>query len=264
LRTCGQGIAFYLEANKDVFCGGNWASLIHKYLQKYSKTPDGIAYYAQGSGPNASLAPASAFVEFYLCPGDEVYHGSSAVWVRTKGNWENVIYPLSYGINNSLIYKIKDGVNSKNGLSWTASLRITDVPGVPESVYGYTAIKNKSVTVAPGKQNIIQLGMRKMSTVRRPFDVVMLTDTADDDMGTGIWLLDLDVGSHNSGGLQVHHKTGNNFLFADYHVEYRKILRNAYHRNVPPWPWSWVPIKGFQITKSTNLYNPYDQDYSKF
>jgi len=264
LRTCGQGIHYYLQANKDVYFGGNWSSLIHKYLQQYSKTTNGTKYYVQYSGVNATRIKATAAVDYYLCPGDEIYHGSSSVWVRTKGNWENVTYPLSYGVNNSLIYSIKDEINSKTGLSWLSSVQRTEVNGVPESAYGYLSVTSKALKIAPNKENIIQFGMRKSSSARRPSDVIALMDSADDDLTSGIWLHDQGASSHNNGGLQIHHKDGNNFLYADYHVEFKKVMIGAYQYGVPAWPWSWVPINGWQITRKTNKYNPYDQDYSKF
>jgi len=264
LRTCGQGINFYLQANKDIFFGGNWASLIHKYLQRYSKKDDGSVHYADGRGALATLKEASSLVEYYLCPGDEVYHGSSSVWVRTKGNWENVTYPLSYGVNNSMIYNIKETTNPNNGQSWLASVLTTDVPDVPESAYGYLAVKNWPIKVAPNKENIYQTGMRKASRVKRPYDVIMLMDSADDDMTSGIWLYDQGIDSHNNGGLQVHHRDGNNFLYGDYHVDFKKVFKSAYQRNIPHWPWAWIPINGWKVSRTTNKYNPYDQDYSTF
>jgi prepilin-type processing-associated H-X9-DG protein len=91
----------------------------------------------------------------------------------------------------------------------------------------------------------------------------MLFDAGDDDMSApGDWSFDQDL--HDVCNLQVHHKSGNNFLYADNHVQYSKILTNGYQHGIPAFPWSWAPVDGWKITRQTNKYNPYKQDYSRF
>lgn len=236
LRTCGQGIAFYLEANNDVYCSPNWASLIHKYIQKYSKGR---------KVDNTAFGTMTVGAEFYLCPSDPIYHQSSSVYIPSVGR---VTYALSYGVNDSLLFKVRS--------SSLAKLLQTDM------TYGYIDIDWVVVAKPDGKDDIIHTGMRRSSTVNRPSDIVMLFDAGDDDMTHGIW--DFDQERHNESNIQVHHKTGNNFLYTDYHVGYVKYATGAYQYNLPPWPWAWVPINGWQVNRQTNKFNPYDQDYSKF
>ncbi len=245
LRVCGHGISFYLQANKDVYCGSNWGSLIHKYVQRFTKGKRTSSFQTSSN---------AAHVEFYLCPDDEIYHGSSSVAVHDHGRCARVIYALSYGVNNSLLYEPKPGMLD--------DILSTDVPGVPDGAWGYYNIDNISAPACDGGINVIQAGMRKSSAVKRPSEVVMLMDAGDDDFGTAVWYFDPD--RHDEGGLQVHHKNGNNFLYADYHVGFQKVLPEAYQQNVPPWPWAWIPLNGWTINKQTNKYNPYGQDYSQF
>jgi prepilin-type processing-associated H-X9-DG protein len=113
-----------------------------------------------------------------------------------------------------------------------------------------------------GGKQIFHLGMRKGASIKQPSRIVMLFDSNDDDMSVGIWTYDQQT--HNNGMIQVHHKTGNNFLYADGHTEFKKDLAGAYQHGLPPFPWAWVPLEGWKITRQTNKYNPYGQDYSKF
>lgn len=236
LRTCGQGVAFYLQANNDVYCSPNWASLIHKYVQKYSK----------GRKVNeTAYGNMTVGAEFYLCPGDPIYHPSSSVYVQPVGR---LTYALSYGVNDSLLFKVKP--------DFVAQLLRTDITD------HYIDIDWVKVAKPDGKEDIVHKGMRRSSNVNRPSDILMLFDAGDDDMTQGIW--DFDQNRHNESNIQVHHKTGNNFLYADYHVAYVKYLTGAYQYNLPPWPWAWVPINGWQVNRQTNKYNPYEQDYSRF
>jgi hypothetical protein len=116
---------------------------------------------------------------------------------------------------------------------------------------------------ATGIQPLLQT-----SQVNRPSDIVTLTDAGDDDVGAGSppeWAQamnwDFDDAEDNTDGpgggsggpedgpgkLEVHHRTGNNFLFADRHVSYKKVLgENVPRRGVPPFPWNWVPLDGVQ------------------
>jgi len=236
LRTCGQGVAFYLQANNDVYCSPNWASLIHKYIQKNSRGR---------KVDNITFGDVTVGAEFYLCPGDPIYHQSSSVYVSPVGR---MTYALSYGVNDSLLFKVRS--------SALAQLLRTDI------FFGYIDIDYEKVARPDGQEDIVHRGMRKSSTVNRPSDIVMLFDSGDDDMTHGIW--DFDQNHHNESNIQVHHKTGNNFLYTDYHVGYVKYATGAYQYNLPPWPWAWVPVNGWQVDRRTNKFNPYEQDYSKF
>jgi len=243
LRTCGQGVAFYCQANKDIYPGSNWAPLIHKYVQKARRKIPTQGQTARGQNADNALA-----VEFYLCPGDEIYHGSSPLPMVLGGQCKSMVYSLSFGINNSLVYAPRD----------PEKILTTEVFGVG----GWTEIKIERKTGCDNREYFISKGMRTSSSAKRPSEVLMLFDSNDDDMSVGIW--SFDQTEHDNTKLQVHHKTGNNFLYADYHVDYHKYLPNAYQKGIPAFPWHWVPLNGWKITRQTNNYNPYDQDYSKF
>ncbi|UCD30048.1 MAG: hypothetical protein JSV03_06115, partial [Planctomycetota bacterium] len=40
---------------------------------------------------------------------------------------------------------------------------------------------------------------------------------------------------------EVHHKTGNNFLYCDTHVSFHKVLMKPPQYGLPPFPWAWAP-----------------------
>ncbi len=257
LRTNGQAMAYYLEANKDVYPSSNWSSLIHKYVQKNTATTKEV------KADGALDGVANTLVEFYTCPGDTLYHAGSGVAVRIGTGCKRLTYPLSYGINDSLVYKV--GGTSTRPNPDALERILNGLNGEEPLVSKWTAWENVLTPACDGGQdNIMSLGMRTSGSAKRPGEVVMLTDAADDDLPVGLW--DFDQTQHDTGGhaLQVHHSIGNNFLYADYHVTFSKVLPNAYQHGIPPWPWAWVPLNGWKITRQTNPYNPYEQDYSQF
>lgn len=245
LRVCGQGIAMYAHANRDLYCDPNWSEMIHYYVQKAGM---------QQVGDDTLMSPFAgtmAVVPFYLCPGDPVYHYCSGVWNTMLR--KRVTYPISYGINDSLLFREDPGKTAKllsTGddfiENWSMIGMITPKPIMPD-----------------GEPEIFRTGMRTTNSVKRASEIVLFFDAGDDDLtGPSDW--DYDQARHNYANLQVHHQYGNNFLMADYHVQYRKINMSAYQHGVPPYPWSWVPINGWTVTRKTNRYNPFKQDYSGF
>jgi len=242
LRTCGQSTAYYLEANRDTYFHTNWSSLIHKYVTRYSKKK-----VADWQDPNMA-----ASCEFYLCPGDSFYHQSSEVSILINGTPNRVVYALSYGVNDSLLCPVKDGM-----LGQVLSANLPN-PFAGYSGEAFLAIKSAKIKGYDGKDQWIQTGMRKSGSVPRPADVLLLMDAGDDDMEIGRWDFRQEKEYHNKRELQVHHKTGDNFLYADYHVNYRRYARSAYQRNAPPFPWSWLPMKtGRAVTRTTNPIDAY-------
>jgi prepilin-type N-terminal cleavage/methylation domain-containing protein len=231
LRTCGQGIAFYLQANNDFYMGADWTPLIHKYIQKNS---------AGRQVGNAMDSSATAVAEYYLCPGDTTYHHCSPVTVRIGGVYKQVTYALSYGINDSLIFNLLADARPK--------VLTTD------QVWGYVDVTSVKVAAPDGSEQRVYKSLNRSTTVARASEITLLFDSNDDDSTHALWGFDQTV--HNNSQLQVHHKTGNNFLYADYHVGYRKHLTGAYFHGAPAWPWNWVPINGWQVTKETNKYKP--------
>lgn len=85
--------------------------------------------------------------------------------------------------------------------------------------------------------------LRKMSTVKRPSDIVSFCDSGDDDFnGAGPWVLSEKNHETNQIGHEIHHKTGNNFLYCDTHVEFKKaFLRSPPQYGLPPFPHAWIP-----------------------
>lgn len=242
LRTCGQGIFFYGQANNDSLCGSNWGPSIHKYVQKFSAKGAKLTEYG--------MADAMT-VEFYMCPTDPIYHTSSSLATRENGNCVRRTYALSYAINNSLLY-LPDAAKVDAILTTTGN-----------GIQDWSQFKSLRVNGCDGDRQYIQLNMRQLGSLKRARSTVMLFDAGDDDMSApGDW--DFDQAKHDVVNLQVHHKYGNNFLFSDGHVEFKKIAMGAYQHGIPPFPWSWVPLEGWKITRQTNKYNPYKQDYTKF
>ena len=92
--------------------------------------------------------------------------------------------------------------------------------------------------------------MRRTSQVPSASSIVLHTESGNDN----VWQesqLRWDFDREEDGGgerIEVHHKTGNNFTFADAHVEYKQITKdlNDPQRGVPKFPFRWVPIKGLQ------------------
>jgi prepilin-type N-terminal cleavage/methylation domain-containing protein/prepilin-type processing-associated H-X9-DG protein len=84
---------------------------------------------------------------------------------------------------------------------------------------------------------------RKMSTVKRPADIVSFCDSGDDDFnGAGPWILSEKNDVNNQVGHEIHHKTGNNFAYSDGHVQFHKaFLQSPPQYGLPPFPSAWIP-----------------------
>jgi len=89
---------------------------------------------------------------------------------------------------------------------------------------------------------------RKMSKVKRPSSIVSYCDLGDDGhWGGGTWVLNestiLPNGQRNNQTeFEVHHGTGNNFLYCDTHIQYHKVLVNTPPQyGLPPYPQAWNP-----------------------
>ena len=83
----------------------------------------------------------------------------------------------------------------------------------------------------------------KTSDIKRPGITVLLTDAGNDNVSQPDemeWDFD-DEPDYYGPILEVHHHNGNNFLFADLHVEYWKIIPGLWHDGVPPYPRCWLP-----------------------
>lgn len=103
------------------------------------------------------------------------------------------------------------------------------------------------------------IGRYKLSEIKRPGTTFMLTDGGNDGVhfiDEIRWDFDDNIDpSYNSAVLEVHHRTGNNFIFADLHTEYKNVLsrepfvavtiedyiRHIRKQGIPPFPWHWTP-----------------------
>lgn len=156
-------------------------------------------------------------IKFLLCPGDPQPH--SAPWsIRVDGRWQRLEYGISYGLND-----------------W-AAVRLINVQAARQALtHGYQ-VSNTGTPL-------------KLMDLARAGEVVLVTDTGND----GIHRLeelywDFDVAEDGiTDVLEVHHKKGNNFLHADMHVDFQKILgSHVWRRNVPRFPWRWIPVNNLK------------------
>lgn len=230
LRTVGQATNFYLHENRDYFpSSGEWCERIYRYVQK-------VSYKERTDTPVEDRYEAT--VEFYICPSDVIPHASGEKFVKLRtGDWVKLRYWSGYGISTSIVWDLKgDLTGLLNGTQPLWKFR-----------------KQEWVATDPNGQNREWFGMRKMGKVRRPSSIVMYLDSGDDDLaGDQLW--DFDPNNHNKSNIQVHHRFGNNFLYADYHGEFKQVIKSGYQQGKPPYPWSWVPIDGWKIDRDT--YNP--------
>jgi prepilin-type N-terminal cleavage/methylation domain-containing protein/prepilin-type processing-associated H-X9-DG protein len=204
LRTIGQALVFYLQANQDTIppagglgeAGGGFETL-HKYVQKIS-----LSSSAPPSTPWLGTDPVVR-VEWFLCPGDEIPHTTGQVRQKLPDGTERFVqYCVSYGLNVDLSY--------------------VERPSLPEKPYGV---------------------LRKMSSVKRPSKIVSYCDAGNDDIsGDSRWVLTESNDVNNQTEFEIHHKTGGDFLYCDGHVSYHKALVDSPpQQGLPPFPWAWLP-----------------------
>ncbi len=233
LKTTGHGFAYYSQAHQDFYPGaGSWPELVGPYIHRERK----------GNMKNLeeplSTGEHLARVDTYMCPNDPEFITSGMVF-KTLPNGEIIraMYALSYGINSYVPYPLSDPEAARNATSFSA--------------YG---VNPKISTGMDGRTRVFN-NLNKTTTVKRQGDIVLVTDAGQDDL----WVTrykdlawDYDTASDrpgnasNLGMLEVHHKRGNNFIFADQHVEFRKILPRLFMEGVPVFPRHWIPIDGIR------------------
>jgi prepilin-type N-terminal cleavage/methylation domain-containing protein len=97
----------------------------------------------------------------------------------------------------------------------------------------------------------------KTTEIRHPGDKVLLTDTRNDDIAR-IWEIDwrYEGSIDEPGFLEVHHRKGNNFVYADSHVTYHQVLaaplpkglsdaevrKRMNGRGIPAFPRHWATM----------------------
>ena len=224
LRTCGQALFYYQQANRDYSPPAFSAfEILHIYLQKVSRSSR-RPVSSQAALQVVSDNLANVVIEFYQCPSDEVPHWTTeSDQVRNfddQGNRQQKqeLYELSYAISH------------------------------------YVALYEPSDD--PWKDG----RFRKFSTIRRQNQIVTFCDSGDDDVyGSEPWTLAEWNDQTPAGGLQRHHALGNNFAYADGHVEYRKVLPNsAPQYGMPNFPTAWIPdwVPGYTDLHATKLGLP--------
>ncbi|MHC4672357.1 MAG: prepilin-type N-terminal cleavage/methylation domain-containing protein [Planctomycetota bacterium] len=204
LRTIGHALIYYVEENDDYLpesSAGGFENL-HKYIQKVSKSSKDLKINTQ----IATQAPF-ADVEWYMCPGDEIYHITNQVEHKMPdGTKIKIQYRLSYGMNNDLSY--------------------TEWPR-PDG----TGVNSPKECVS-----------RRMSSVKRPGEMVSYCGAGNDDVfGADRWVLNESNDKDSQTEFEVHHKKGNNFLYCDTHVLFKKITWTPPQYGLPPFPQAWIP-----------------------
>jgi prepilin-type processing-associated H-X9-DG protein len=210
LRTCGQALAYYLQASKDAMCWGGdqytvnvWERL-HCYIQRPTPTPFNEWDRAPLLRLEMQQDPTQLVyaIEFYLCPSDAWYHHTSQTEQRYG---RGVLYPLSYCTNDFL---------------FMTGLR---ADGTPE-------------------------GPRKASSIPRPADMVLATEQGDDEnaQASGWELTDYNyagpsVIDPNQRKFQLRHRSGSLVLYLDGHVQFHRLVRAAPQYGLPPFPAAVIP-----------------------
>ena len=235
MRSAAMGVVYYSADYADSLPPDYiWAESVRPFLRRLTSSEKFKGTDARGG------SGLDQVVKFYICPSDPVRAATSmdlrvvmsggAGSRRRGGEGEGggqvtlveTNYRVSYAMNGFLTQEFDDTAAAKAGTNYS--------------------LGNKT---------------RKMSRVFSPADVVMLTEAGNDNVFTEQALRwDFDREVDPSGGperIEVHHKTGNNFMFADVHIEYKRITKNTDdpQRGVPKFPYHWVPLKNLQVRSTT-------------
>lgn len=233
LKSIGHAVLFYTQAQKDFYPGaGSWPELVGPYLQKpgSGKVQD---IDEIPTGTDDRLIP----IEPYMCSGDEQKVTSGAVYRKVNGEYVRFVYPLSFGMNVYVSYPLADVQTAQRGDS-----------------FGAYAV-NTQIGVGSDGRTRVFYKLNKTTDIKRPSDIVLITDAGQDDLYATNWTSlrwdydkDTDPPSdpRDPGMLEVHHKNGNNFLFTDHHVEFKKIIKSLPMEGVPAFPQHWIPIDGIK------------------
>ncbi|MHC4442927.1 MAG: type II secretion system protein [Planctomycetota bacterium] len=212
LRTIGQALVYYAQANNDYLppAGAGGFENLHIYIQKVGKSAKQL-----NINQSSNSGKPFADVDWYLCPGDEIHHLTNQVFHKMPdGTWMELQYRLSYSMNG----KVSIDTSRKRIPVW----KVVNEDG-----------KKEEGTISP---------TRKLPTIKRPSDIVSYYGAGDDDHGGwGTWCLNESNQYYNQTEFEVHHKKGNNFLYCDTHVSFRKIFMSPPQYGLPLWPWAWVP-----------------------
>lgn len=238
LLQVGQGFYFYTQSYNGSFPGsGAWAEYVRPLLQRTVGKP------SASEPPAGILDPDARFyeVEVYTCPGDPEKHPTSQR-IMEQGGTQYLL--LSYGVNENVIWPL----NSLPAAQQHQDYSIADE-------YRRWLRNSSGGYVLDQFGEPMPAGMRKITDVKRQSEVILCADAGDDEVGVSSgevartsfdtaywdWDTDWDINPIDGPRLEVHHKSGNNFLFLDGHVSYYKVLNRAVRQGVPHVPRHWVP-----------------------
>jgi prepilin-type N-terminal cleavage/methylation domain-containing protein len=209
LRTSATGVSYYAQKYNDFYpTDVNWAELSRPLIQRLVRV--------RSSADAATLARGiDQTVQYYVCPSDPIRATTQMPEIRVDGTNElvNTNYGVSFGINSFLTEQLVDPAAARRGTNYDLLAR-----------------------------------QRRTSDVKRPVDIVLLAEAGNDNLWKPAQLEwnfdDANDEDADKSRLEVHHRTGNNFIYADLHLRYEKALKNASlpQRGVPRFPWRWVPL----------------------
>lgn len=244
LRTTWSAMDYYTQANTDHYpASGQWAERCSIYIQRL-----GGKRFTVSERPSYEVGAIDQVVDFYVCPSDPVLAGTTQVKRFWNGQWRTTYYMVSYAMNGFMAFQLNNPEEARAGRNYNLKTSGSD-----------------RTKTAQG--DLVWLRLRKKADDRRPSELVLLTDAGDDDVGpfqtgTPAWDLylqwDFDTADDqvNSDGLddpprlEVHHIDGNNFAYADQHIEFAKVLSRKDRRaGVPKFPFAWVPLNGLKPPK---------------
>jgi prepilin-type N-terminal cleavage/methylation domain-containing protein len=220
IRTSGSAILYYAQANRDYMPpSGAWAELARPYLQR-------------GGVVKTTNLEREYDVGFYKCPSDKILAETGQVKIEFEGNIVSLTHFVSYVLNVHLVWPLQNVEAARDGTNY-------HVVAQGQLYNGKDALGNP-----------IWTAMRKTAQNKRLSEVVMLADGGDDEVSCNSAYWDFDDQQDFLGPvLEVHHGSGNNFLFADQHIEYHKVLgENVPRRGVPAVPRHWLPIMGIRVS----------------
>ncbi|MHC4442996.1 MAG: prepilin-type N-terminal cleavage/methylation domain-containing protein [Planctomycetota bacterium] len=209
MRTSGMAVVYYAQKYQDYFpLDRYWAEMSRPLMQKLKTRRDKLDQSAINNGLDQA-------VEFYICPSDPIRARTNMPQIHVDGITKvvDVNYRVSFGMNGFLTQQLANSAGVRHGTNY----------------------------------NVDNNRPRKTAEVKRASDVVMLAESGNDNLFKKEQLeWDYDVREDSSGPrIEVHHKTGNTFLYADTHTSYIKVIKGSTipQCGVPRFPWHWVPLK---------------------
>ncbi len=208
MRTAAMGVSYYAQKYNDAYPKDiYWAEMTRPLIQR-------LITRRASADPDALADGIDQAVAYYVCPSDPVRAFTNMAQIHVDGRVEriDVNYRISFGMNGFLTQRFSDVTGARRGTNY----------------------------------NLDANRQRRTGDVKRPVDIVMLAEPGNDNLFRSEQLAwDFDEEEDGAGPrLEVHHRTGNNFLYADLHVQYTKVLKGSSvaQQGVPRFPWRWIPL----------------------